>query len=359
MGLKTLGKTLFCIYNKYMRKYVLFLLFVALSWSAATATTLNVLILKRAPRADLSFSQNYVIVSGNEFYGPFPKDTDLKIGPFGKGLQLTLQNKEGKTKKIEIPENKKIHIIRSFEGTLADNNAARVFSVSKRPLPPHALNLQKEARLTSDFVSFSQAKYGGLITYSGPLSVYAQSGVNIVETVELEKYVTHVVNCELGAEKSLNALKAQTVLVRTFGLFIAQYRLQSLEKGNKNWLHFQLFSTPTDQAYNCRKRVNGRELPPDLVKKAVRQTAGEVLIKDNKIAKVQYNTCGNKTAAQKGVICQEEMIKMARKGKSYQSILTSFVPGSRIGRYDLSDFYTKAVQEILKNGFIKPAKTKK
>ena len=93
-----------------MRKYVLFLLFVALSWSAATATTLNALILKRAPRADLSFSQNYVIVSGNEFYGPFPKDTDLKIGPFGKGLQLTLQNKEGKTKKIEIPENKKIHI---------------------------------------------------------------------------------------------------------------------------------------------------------------------------------------------------------------------------------------------------------
>ena len=346
-----LGGVLFTIYNKSMKKYVLTVLITLLGLNGAWAHTLNVLILKRAPRAELSFMQNYAVVIGKTFYGPISKNTRLLIDPVGSSLRLTLQDATSSRKKSLGTTKEPVHIVRSL-GTVSLSRPSAWGSLKKRALPAGAISLEQDAKRAGDFVAVRQVKYGGLINYSGPLSAYAKGGVNLVETVELEHYVTHVVNCELGSEKSLNALKAQSVLARTFGLFSTQYRLEALDKGNTNWQHFQLFSDPTDQAYNCRKRANGKELPSPLVKQAVRQTAGEVLVQDKALANIQYNTC-SRSGVKPGVICQEKIVQLARSGRSYRNILRTFLPKSQISRFNPSVFYTQTVRNLLKKSLHK------
>lgn len=318
-----------------MKRFLISLILFVFCPCLLPAGTLNVLILKHAARTELSFAQNYAVVIGEDhFYGPIAKENRLLLENANGKIRLTLHNPQKNTKKSLGIAKEKIDIVRSL-GKQVDFNAPRaVSSLQSRPLPAGRLNLPKDAHHTSPFVTLRQAAYGGNITYSGPLTVYAKNGINIVETVALENYVTQVVNCELGGEKSLNALKAQSVMVRTFALFMVQNRLAELEKGNQKWAYFQLFSTPVDQAYNCRKRANDKELPSALVKKAVKETAGQVILRNKKLARVQYNTCAKRTLP-KGVICQEKMVKMARSGKDYKAVLTSFLPGTHVEVYNM------------------------
>lgn len=321
------------VYNISMKKYFCLLVFLAFCSGSLLANTLNVLIVRKAARADLAFEQNYAIVTGDHhFYGPISKTNKLLIESAGTGLKLTLHNPKTDSKKSLGVFKGKVEIVRSL-GAVNFQAVQSVKNLSKRAVPAGGLNLGKEAGSTTPFVSINQKSYGGAIVYNGPITAYAKGGVNLVETVELEQYVTHVVNCELGNETSLNALKAQSVMVRSYALFTVQSRLNALRKGNKNWLYFQLFATPTDQAYNCRKRANGRELPSDLVKKAVKETRGQVVLKKQALAHVQYNTCAKGTAP-KGVICQEKMVKLSKQGKSYKDVLSHFMPGTYVGHFD-------------------------
>lgn len=329
-----------------MKRFLLSLLLFVLCPCLLPAGTLHVLILKRAARTELSFAQNYAVVIGEDhFYGPISKENRLLLENANGKMRLTLHNPQKNTKKSLGITNEKIDILRSLGKQVDFNTPRALSSLQSRPLPAGNLNLPKDAHHISPFVTLRQAAYGGNITYSGPLTVYAKNGINIVETVELENYVTQVVNCELGGEKNLNALKAQSVMVRTFALFMVQNRLAELEKGNQKWAYFQLFSTPVDQAYNCRKRVNDKEPPSALVKQAVKETSGQAILRNKKLARVQYNTCAQK-ALPKGVICQERMVKMARSGKDYKAVLTSFLPGTHIEVYDMQFLSSEAAHRL-------------
>lgn len=328
-----------------MKKLLLIVLLTALCPAALLANTLNVLILKRATRVDISFAQNYAVVVDEEnFLGPISKDNKLLVEVAGTALRFTAHDPKTKSKKVLGTFKGRVDVVRSL-GAVNFKNTPKLTALQKKPLPAGSLNLSKNAQSSSPFATLHQAAYGGDITYSGPLTIYPKRGLNIVETVPLESYVTQVVNCELGGEKSLEALKAQSVMVRTFALFMVQNRLNALKKGNTNWVYFQLFSTPVDQAYNCRKRVNNKNLPTELVKRAVKETTGEVILKKNKLSLVQYNTCANKEAAA-GVICQETMVKRIRSGKSYKEVLLSFLPGRHIGKYDTKDLSADAARRI-------------
>lgn len=330
-----------------MKRFLLIGLLTVFCPAALLANTLNVLILKRAARVDISFAQNYAVVVDEEnFWGPISKNNKLLVETSGSDLRFTVHDPKTNHKKVLGTFKGKVDIVRSL-GAVNFKNTPQLTALQKKPLPAGSLNLSKNAQFSSSFATFRQAAYGGDITYSGPLTIYSKKGINIVETVPLESYVTQVVNCELGDEKSLNALKAQSVMVRTFALFMVQTRLNALKKGNSNWAYFQLFSTPVDQAYNCRKRANNRELPSELVKRAVKETAGEVILKKNQLSRVQYNTCASKPAA-KGVICQEKMINKTRQGKSYKEVLVSFLPGTHIGQYDTKDLSADAARRIKK-----------
>lgn len=315
-----------------MRNYILCSLLLLLFPSGVFSHTLNVLILQRAPATTLAFEQDYTLLVGGKVENSFSKNDKLLAEPIGNKIRLTvLRAKKGRKPLGTFAA--KIDIVRT--------------QAANKKQPNDALLAQEAKQNKAPFVTLRQAAYGGPITYTGPLTLFAKSGLNIVETVELEQYVTQVVNCELGGEKSLNALKAQSVLVRTYALFVAKTRLQALEQGKKEWLYFQVFSTPRDQAYNCKKRANDRELPPALVKQAVKETAGEVLLKKGKLVRVQYNTCRSKQLPQ-GVICQERMIRLARQGKPYAEVLRSFIPSAQIKKYDLSQFYSQTVKKILR-----------
>ena len=328
-----------------MKKYFLLLCLFVFGSASLLANTLNVLILRKAPLADLAFEQNYAIVTDDgHFYGPISKTNKLLIASAGTGLKLTLHNQKTNSNKSLGVFKQPVNIVRSL-GSVNFNAVQSVKNLTKRKLPAGGVNLAKDAQSSTPFVSLRQKSYAGTIVYNGPITAYAKGGVNLVETVELEQYVTHVVNCELGNEKSLNALKAQSVMVRSYALFTVQSRLNALKRGNKNWLHFQLFATPTDQAYNCRKRADGRELPSDLVKKAVKETRGQVVLKKQQLAHVQYNTCG-KGSAPKGVICQEKMVRLSRQGKPYKEVLTYFMPGTHVAQFDARHLSAQAAQRI-------------
>lgn len=345
MGLKALGFMPFGIYNISMKRFLITALLIISLPGALLATTLNVLILKRAPRADISFAQNYAVVVDEEtFLGPISKNNKLLVEVSGSALRFTAHDPKTKSKKVLGTFKGKVDVVRSL-GAVNFKNTPKLATLKKKPLPAGSLNLSKNAQSSSPFATLRQAAYGGDITYSGPLTIYPKRGLNIVETVPLESYVTQVVNCELGGEKSLEALKAQSVMVRTFALFMVQTRLNALKKGNTNWLHFQLFATPVDQAYNCRKRANNRELPSALVQKAVKETADQVVLKNGKLARVQYNTCAKK-AAPKGVICQEKMISLARKSKSYKEVLAHFLPGTTVSSYDARHLSTETARRL-------------
>lgn len=327
-----------------MKKLFICIAVLCLSLPSAWGNSVNVLILKHAPQVNLTFLKNYAIVVGENFYGPISAQNQLRITSSASGMRLLVYNSKTKVHKSLGTTKEPIHIVRSLGSSINFNWPQPLASLQKKPLSPF-LKWQSFPPQEGGFVSLRQAAYGGDITYNGPLTVYLKSGINVVETADLEEYVTQVVNCELGAEKSLQALKAQSVLVRTFALYMVQYRLRALDGGNPNWRFFQLFSTPKDQAYNCHKRADDLEPPNDLVKKAVQETAGQVLLKDNELARVQYNTGAAKDLP-KGVISQEELIKKAHAGKSYTAILKSFIPGSTIERYNLSDLCARAVKAL-------------
>ena len=323
--------------------FCLFILF-CLAGSAA-AQGLNVLILRRAPQAHMTARQNYFVVTDQTAYGPFPPDSRLTARSVEKGLRLSIQN-AGNTAGKTLPDMAgPVRLVRAAD---RERKFTLGEAASARPLADAEAELDFDAQAQDPFFTLRQEAYGGDITYSGPLTLFAKRGINVVENTSLENYVTQVTNCELGGSKSLEALKTQAVLVRTFALFIVQQRLAALTAGNQNWRYFQLFSTPVDQAYNCRKRVNNREAPSALLLKAVAQTAGEVLLKNGKPARVQYNTC----AAGKlppGVICQEKVMQMAKKGKTYKQIFAALLPGREIGPFDMASLYTQTLQSALQS----------
>lgn len=332
-----------------MKKLLLGFLAVCFCGTGAFANAVNVLILKGAPQTELTFLKNYAVVIGDHYYGPFSPKEKLQLQAAGSGIRLTVRAGAGSSKNHSLGVAKEpVQLVSSLGKEINFTKVSSPLAFKRKNLPlsvRYASFIQK-----GDFVKLRQRAYGGNITYSGPLTVYAQKGLNIVESVALEEYVTQVVNCELGGEKSLNALKAQSVMVRTFALYMVKHRLEELASGKSKWKFFQLFSTPVDQAYNCRKRADDKEPPSQLVKQAVKETAGEVLMKKNELAKVQYNTCASKTLP-KGVICQEKMVRMAREGNSYRTVLAHFIPGSSVKKYDWNHFYTNTVKSLLQAAF--------
>lgn len=333
-----------------MKKILLCCLFALLGHTAALGHTVNVLILKNAAQVNFTFSKNFAVVIGNHYYGPLAPENQLRMEAASGGIRLTLHNPESDTRHSLGVAKEPVQLVASLGPGVSFHKVQHPPFLKKKPLPSFAtVDMQQHS---NDFVTLKQPAYGGSITYSGALTVYIKNKLNVVEMVNLEEYVKHVVNCELGGEKSLNALKAQSVMVRTFALYTIKQRLEAYAKGNPNWQFFQLFATTNDQAYNCRKRADGRELPSDLVKRAVKETTGEVLMKKDEISKVQYNTCASQTLP-KGVICQEKMVNLARKGRSYKSVLSFFMPGHTVRKYNWSNFYTNTTKTFLKTALQK------
>jgi len=126
------------------------------------------------------------------------------------------------------------------------------------------------------------------ITGDGPISVNGKSyrgGIQIekfegrflvINFLDLEDYLAGVVKNEMSSKWPMEALKAQTVLARTYAL--------GKIKAPRNE-HYDVFATVEDQVYS------GMEGEDEIVWKAVNDTRGEVLFYRGALAEVYYHSC--------------------------------------------------------------------
>jgi stage II sporulation protein D len=124
-------------------------------------------------------------------------------------------------------------------------------------------------------------------TYRGAVMVIpAESGVTVVNVLDLETYLLGVVPLEIGANRppeELEAVKAQAIAARTYAV---------RHMGRRSELGFDVYATVRDQAYGGA----GSEDPVST--RAVQETRGEVIVYGGEpIEAFYHSTCGGHTAA--------------------------------------------------------------
>lgn len=121
--------------------------------------------------------------------------------------------------------------------------------------------------------------------YRRQLAIYLndRGHLNVINVLPLESYLRGVVPREMGPElyNQLEALKAQTVAARTFTV----RNLGEFEQEG-----YDICSTPRCQVYG------GMKVEHPLSDRAIRETAGQVVLQDAEPAEVFYSaTCGGHT----------------------------------------------------------------
>lgn len=119
--------------------------------------------------------------------------------------------------------------------------------------------------------------------YRGVVDVYLDDNrLLAVNHIDLEDYLTGLINHEVSSAWSVEAVKAQAVVARTYALFQA---------GNSRDPRYDLESTVDDQVYG------GSQTEDYASSKAVRDTAGEVLVdSEGSVVQAFYSSsCGGIT----------------------------------------------------------------
>jgi len=131
--------------------------------------------------------------------------------------------------------------------------------------------------------------------YRGHVEVMVTDGgrVNAINVLPLEDYLLGVVPLEIGprSPEELAAVEAQAVAARTYAVS---------QLGGQGEMGFDLFGTVDDQAYG------GMAVERAESTRAVRQTAGRILLFDGRPIRAYYHsTCGGRTAAVEEVMDRE------------------------------------------------------
>ncbi len=121
----------------------------------------------------------------------------------------------------------------------------------------------------------------GGISYRGQIEVYrGERGLYIINELPLEDYVASVVASEVADSWSIEALKAQAVVVRTYAVRHIQKAADAL---------YHLTSSTLHQIY-----LGDSQMPS--VAEAVGQTKGEILTYEGEpIEALYHSTCGGRT----------------------------------------------------------------
>jgi stage II sporulation protein D len=126
------------------------------------------------------------------------------------------------------------------------------------------------------------------ITFAPPkvvIPVLSEDGT--VTEMELENYLCGVVLAEMPADFEVEALKAQSVVART-------YALRRLEQGTKHGSGAVCTDPACCQGYISQDRfilLGGSQSGVSKVSRAVLETAGEVLLYDGKLIDATYFSC--------------------------------------------------------------------
>ena len=121
-------------------------------------------------------------------------------------------------------------------------------------------------------------KYRGGFTYR---RVTSGGDLTVANVLDLESYVKGVVCYEMGREWPLEALKAQAICARTYGL---------VNLGTHESLGFDVCNTDNCQVYHGTGSGRANYGPSDTSDRAVDETAGQVLRYGDKLASTFYSS---------------------------------------------------------------------
>lgn len=194
-------------------------------------------------------------------------------------------NKDNKILKGNILEKEKIDSV---------NNATNVNIKESNKL---SNNVEENSTNKNNFTetkkdNYTETKKEDIKKNEITVTVYRNNGKII--NLELEEYVLGVVGAEMPASFNIEALKAQTILART-------YALKSIKNGKK------LTDTVSTQAYKDNSELqklwkNDYTKYYEKIKKAVNETKGKVILYNNEyIDAVYHSTSNGKTENSKNV----------------------------------------------------------
>ena len=112
-------------------------------------------------------------------------------------------------------------------------------------------------------------------------------GILVVNELPLEDYLAGIINCEISSQWSMEAVKAQAVVARSYAVFQREARKS---------MPYHLESSVLDQVYG------GSDLEDSRAVRGVRETAGEVVTYNGKVIQAFFHSsCGGHTEASHNV----------------------------------------------------------
>lgn len=122
------------------------------------------------------------------------------------------------------------------------------------------------------------------LPYEGEFVLKVRGGKLVLNQIlPLEEYIAGVIPNEIGNNSPLEALKAQAVAARTHAVSLLLYNRHSKDG-------YDLCSSTHCQVYKAKHLRN------ELIEEAVMQSAGEVIVTEDRVADATYHSsCGGKT----------------------------------------------------------------
>lgn len=120
--------------------------------------------------------------------------------------------------------------------------------------------------------------------YRGVIELHPfDKGILVVNELPLEEYLVGLINCEISSLWPAEAVKAQAVIARSYAIY---------QKDSRRGALYHLESSVMDQVYN------GADIEDSRAARAVRETAGEVLVHASSVIQAFYHAnCGGHTEA--------------------------------------------------------------
>ena len=195
------------------------------------------------------------------------------------------------------PETIRVALIKGAE-TLRIEGTGVLFTDGRGE--PLRLEMPLEVKRVRDGITVNGRSVDGLVGsapvrvavngrgYRGLIEVTAaDKGLLVVNELPLEEYLIGLINCEISSAWPMEAVKSQAVIARSYAVF---------QKQARRGAPYQLESSVMDQVYN------GSDLEDSRAARGVQETAGEVLLFDDKVIQAFYHSnCAGHTEASKNV----------------------------------------------------------